>query len=74
LPDKDYSAYVYYFVTINTFESYPYFGDIINHKMYLNDLGEIGEEVYERVIRNAEELESSQTYIRDNTSKYRNTV
>lgn len=39
----DYSSSGYYFVTICAYEKVSYFGDIINHKVYLSKIGEIAQ-------------------------------
>ncbi len=41
LPGRDYASAGYYFVTIVTHGRIPYFGEIVDGKMYLSPIGAI---------------------------------
>lgn len=46
LPNRNYAANGYYFVTICTYKKYCYFGNIVNNKMQLSAIGEIVNEFW----------------------------
>ncbi len=49
LKEYDYSTPNWYFVTINTKKHQEYFGEVKNGKMYLNELGKIVEEYWNKI-------------------------
>ncbi len=46
LPNRNYAANGYYFVTICTYKKHCYFGNIVNHKMQLSPIGKIANQFW----------------------------
>lgn len=49
LPGRDYSISAYYFVTICTKDRIPWFGEIKNGEMILNDIGKIAHDMWLKI-------------------------
>jgi len=49
IPGYDYSNPNWYYVTINTKNHYCYFGNILDGKMFLNDLGKLTEKCWQEI-------------------------
>lgn len=49
LPNRNYAANGYYFVTICTCEKYCYFGEIINRKVQLSQIGRIAQQYWSEI-------------------------
>ncbi|MGK7899787.1 MAG: transposase [Xenococcus sp. (in: cyanobacteria)] len=49
LPNRDYSANGYYFVTICTYKKFCYFGNIVNDRMKLSQVGKIAQKHWQEI-------------------------
>lgn len=49
LPNYDYSANGYYFVTICTHQKHCYFGNIVNARMHLSQVGKIAQKHWQDI-------------------------
>jgi REP element-mobilizing transposase RayT len=49
LPNRDYSAKGWYFVTICTYEKYCYFGEIVDRQMVLSPIGKIAQQFWQEI-------------------------
>lgn len=49
LPNRDYAANGYYFVTICTHQKYCYFGDIVNSRMEFSQIGKIANKNWQSI-------------------------
>uniref|UniRef100_A0A832DK82 Transposase n=1 Tax=Ignavibacterium album TaxID=591197 RepID=A0A832DK82_9BACT len=49
IPGYDYSNPNWYYVTINTKNHYCYFGNILDGKMFLNDIGKLTEKFWQEI-------------------------
>ncbi len=49
LPNRDYSANGWYFVTICTYEKHCYFGEVVDGKMVLSPIGKIAQQFWQEI-------------------------
>ena len=66
LPDYDYSTNGYYFVTICTHQKICYFGDVVNTKMQLSQVGKIAQKHWQDIPKHFDGVEIDEYVVMPN--------